>query len=283
MNSVRAIVEHYQPEPGVRLAVRRWHALEPPLVRVVMLHGIISHGGWYDLSCDYLSRRGFDVHFLDRRGSGLNAQGRGDIDRWQTWVDDIVAYLEQLRGDVPLVLLGISWGGKIAPVVARSRPDLLAAMGLICPGIYARQQPGLGKRAGLRASRTLGVNERQVTIPLEDPALFTDSCRWQQYIRHDPLTLRQITMRFAREDLAMTLHARKSASWIYTPTLMMLSGRDRIVDNAKTVNYFRRIASRDKTLLDYPTAAHTFEFETEPEPILADLADWLRRYASRLS
>ncbi len=281
MGPLRATVEYYEPTPGTRLAVRRWHALEPPLARVVMLHGIISHAGWYDASCDYLARHGFDVHFLDRRGSGLNPAGRGDIDGWQTWVADIVAYLESLAGMGPLVLLGISWGGKIAPVVARARPDLLAGIGLICPGIYAKQQPGVGKRLGLRATQTLRVNEKLVEIPLQDPALFTDSTRWQDYIRHDPLTLRNITMRFAREDLAMTRWARQSPPWVHTPSMMMLAGRDRIVDNSKTIGYFRRLASADKMLLEYPTSAHTFEFESDPEPIFADLAGWLRRFAAR--
>src|SRR5690606_14756560 len=104
----------------------------------------------------------------------------------------------------PIVLLGISWGGKLAPVVARDRPDLLAGFGMLCPGIFARQQPGIGKRTAVALSGSIGVHERRVTIPLQDPALFTNSPKWQAYVRNDPLTLRDITMRFAREDHKLT-------------------------------------------------------------------------------
>ena len=44
---------------------------------------------------------GFEVHFLDRRGSGLNAEQPGDVDRWQTWIDDVAAYLEKLGRELP--------------------------------------------------------------------------------------------------------------------------------------------------------------------------------------
>ena len=49
--------------------------------RVVLLHGITSHGGWYYSQLPPSARWGFEVHFLDRRGSGLNAEARGDVDR----------------------------------------------------------------------------------------------------------------------------------------------------------------------------------------------------------
>ena len=45
----------------------------------------------------HLASAGFEVHFLDRRGSGLNADEPGDVDRWQTWIDDVAVYLEQIR------------------------------------------------------------------------------------------------------------------------------------------------------------------------------------------
>src|SRR5436190_17188908 len=51
-----------------------------PLARVFLLHGIVSHGGWYTPTCGRLAEAGFEVHFLDRRGCGLNAQARGDVD-----------------------------------------------------------------------------------------------------------------------------------------------------------------------------------------------------------
>src|SRR5688572_20056051 len=107
-------LDYYQAADGRRLIARVWDGNDSPRARVVFLHGITSHSGWYNRSCDHLRGAGFEVHFLDRRGSGLNPDDRGDIACWMTWVSDVAAYLEQLGNSRPVILCGISWGGKLA-------------------------------------------------------------------------------------------------------------------------------------------------------------------------
>ena len=148
-------IEFYEAADRRRLAVRVWDVASPPLARVVFLHGITSHGGWYHRSGSHLASRDLEVHFLDRRGSGLNADQPGDIDRWTTWIDDVTAYLEKLGRELPVVLCGISWGGKLATAVARRNPGLVHALGLICPGLYSPHEPGVLKRTALRRQRRL--------------------------------------------------------------------------------------------------------------------------------
>lgn len=271
-----SVIEYYQASDGRRLALRRYRPAMETRADVVILHGIISHSGWYDTSSLALAERGFDVHALDRRGSGLNADAPGDVDSMHTWMRDVIDYLIRIKQtDRPLFLMGISWGGKLAPAIARARPDLLAGLGMLCPGIYARQQPGWFKRSCLSLSGRLGVHEKTVSIPLQEPELFTDSPRWQAYIRNDPLTLRRITLRFARQDLQLTRHTRSSGGYLHLPSLLVLAGRDRIVDNVRTKHFLTTIASSDKTLLEYSNSAHTLEFESDADPYINDLAAWL--------
>lgn len=281
MNPQTAPIEMYPVPIGDQLALRHFRPTSKPIASVVLLHGIISHSGWYATSAEFLAEQGFDVYALDRRGSGLNSESRGDVDRWQTWVDDVVAICDRQHRQGPVVLLGISWGGKLAPVITRRRPDLLAGVGMICPGQFAHQQPGAIKRSVLTATGKLGVHERLVDIPLQDPALFTSAPNWQAYIRDDPLTLRQITLRFAREDHKMTCISRQSGPFVHTPTLLVLAGRDRMVKNERTRKYLSTFASADKTVLEYQKAAHTLEFEPEPEPFFEDVAQWIARVVQR--
>lgn len=264
---------------GYRTAVRVWNC-SAPAARVVFVHGIVSHGGWYLSSCAHLSRSGYEVHFVERRGSGLNLAARGDVDRWQTWLADVESYLATLAGPLPLVLLGISWGGKLAAAIARHRPDLLAGFGMICPGLFARQQANRLQRALLHVARACGMGPWRVTIPLQDPALFTQSPRWQEYLRCDPFLLRKVTIRFAVEDLKLNRYATEAPGEIRTPALLMLAGRDRICDNRRTGRFFRQLASADKTFIEYPNAAHTLEFELDPQPYFHDLAGWVGRIAA---
>jgi acylglycerol lipase len=296
-------IEFYTASDGRRLAVRVWRTAEPVLARVVFLHGITSHGGWYEPVACHLAAAGFDVHFLDRRGSGLNGERPGNVDDWRTWVDDVAVYLKAgatevcesriaLAGDangktnadrLPTMLCGISWGGKLAPAVARRHASLVDAVVLICPGIYSPFLPGLVKRTVLAAPAPVRLQERCVKIPLRRPELFTDTPRWRGFIGQDPLALRSVTWRFAQEDRRLTRYARESAPFLHMPVLMMLAGQDRIVDNVRTRLFFGRVAGHHKTLIEYPGAGHTLEFEPDPMPYFVDLTDWIARIAGTVA
>ena len=230
-------IAHVTLPDGYRAAARVWDVARPA-GRVVFVHGIASHGGWYLGTCRRLADAGFEVHFLDRRGSGLNLAARGDVSDFQTWLDDLAGYLRGLPADVPRLLLGISWGGKLAAAFARQQPELLAGFGMLCPGLFARQMPRPAERWSLALAGAAGFGNCRVTIPLQRPELFTDlSCR-RAYIENDPLTLRRVTVRFALADARLTRLARLSPEEITVPALLMLAGRDRIVANRKVLDFF---------------------------------------------
>ncbi len=63
--------------------------------------------------------------------------------------------------------------------------------------------------------------------------------------------------------------------------MLMLAGKDRILDNARTKAYFEKFASENKRLIVYPDAHHTLEFEPDPEPFINDLIAWLNEMCSR--
>src|SRR5262245_10450912 len=188
---------------GYRWQLRRYAPAGTPRARVVCLHGIQSHAGWYGASCAYLAQAGFAVAFLDRRGSGANQQGRGDTPRWRRLVEDVAEFLtaERLRDGatpLPTFLLGISWGGKTATALACRRPELLDGLVLVTPGLCPRVRPPLRQRLRIALAR-VAAPTRAFPIPLDDPELFTATPRWQGFIRDDPLSLRKATARLLVE------------------------------------------------------------------------------------
>jgi alpha-beta hydrolase superfamily lysophospholipase len=265
-------IEFYSATGGQRLALRKWSAPEQPKGRVVFLHGITSHGGWYDQSAEFLAASGFEVAFLDRRGSGLNGDSLADVDNWRTWIDDVAAFIDPT---LPTILCGISWGGKLATSIARTYPGLLAGVALICPGIYSPFMPGPVKKLILASRAPARFQQRRFKVPLQRSELFTTSLKWREFIATDPLSLRTITWRFAQEDRKLTRFAQESATFLHMPTLLVLAGQDRIVDNPRTRAYFARIPSSHKTLIEYGNAAHTLEFESDPSRYFNDLAKWI--------
>ena len=267
-------IRYFTAADGYRFAVRVWD--RPAAAgRVLVIHGIVSHGGWYLRSCRHLAEHGFEVHALDRRGSGLNLAARGDVPSCGTWLSDVESYLASLAPGMPTVLAGISWGGKFVAALAKRNPPDLAGMAMICPGLFARQQANLAQRSLLRTAGLMRLAGLRIPIPLRDPALFTDTPRWRDYIRDDPLTLRRITIRFALADLQLNDDARAAPEQIASRPCSLLAGRERIVDNPRTADFFRRLSSPDKTQLEYPAAGHTLEFEPDPTAYLRDLRDWV--------
>jgi alpha-beta hydrolase superfamily lysophospholipase len=247
----------------------------------VVVHGIQSHGGWYEYSCTRLSQAGFAVSFLDRRGSGLNQHARGDTPDFRRLLDDIAEFLSPPPA-VPLspsftLLIGISWGGKLAVALPRYRPGLVNGVALICPGFFplisSRQ-----KRLAFFATLIGEVRPTQLfPIPLNDPELFTDTPRWLEFLRNDPLALHQATGRLLGASLRLDRYVQYVPRHFHLPVLLMLAEKDRIIDNTPTRRFVERFGSADKEIIEYTGAHHTLEFEPDPDRFVNDLIRWLNR------
>lgn len=277
MDDVASVETTFTASDGYPFHVASWPAVGESKGRVVVLHGVQSHSGWYHGLGGRLAGAGYDVSFPNRRGSGPNQQDRGHAPSGVRLVDDIVEWIAHLKADapaLPVALAGISWGGKIAVLTAVRRPDLVDALALICPGL--EPQVGVTFAEKVRIAKAVFTNRRKTfPIPLADPALFTDSPEKQEYIRTDPLTLRQATAGLLLASFLIDRRIRRAPRKLTTPTLLMLAGRDRIVDNARTRRYFERVAAADCEVIDYPDGCHTLEFDPEPARYADDLVAWL--------
>jgi alpha-beta hydrolase superfamily lysophospholipase len=270
----------FRASDGYPLHYTRWHAAGKRRGAVVALHGIQSHAGWYVQTSAQLANAGYDVWFVDRRGSGRNDRDRGHVVHAERLLNDVTHVLGDVRHELrggPVVLLAVSWGARLASVVAKRRPELVDALALLYPGIHGRVGPRWHQRVLLKLALACGLTRRRVRVPLDDPAVFTDDPHWQQFVRDDPLALREITTSFLRASVDLAAEGQASEEGIRCPTLVMLAGRDRLVDNAATRRWFERLATRERLLLEYPQAAHTLEFEPNRDEIGADLVAWLER------
>ncbi|QDT42823.1 Phospholipase YtpA [Gimesia alba] len=281
-------IEEFVASDNYRLQGRVWSPVEePPRGTLVVLHGIQSHSGWYDYSCGQLCDAGYRVCFFDRRGSGLNQKERGHVAHWRRLVQDVVQLLTRIRYQQkqsqqqrPIFLQAMSWGGKLAVVVAAQRPDLIDGLALLYPGIKAKVKPTPFQKFQLTLAALLGIEQKRIEIPLNDPALFTGEAAYQDFIRTDSLALRHVTVSFLQANRALDRLVDEAAGQISCPTLCQLAGRDQIIDNAATEAYFQRIVADQKQLIHYPEARHTLEFEPNREQIVMDYVDWLADLSS---
>jgi len=283
MATVAAEIDSWVASDGYVARYRRYLPKEPRRAYVVCLHGIQSHGGWYEYSSTRLCQAGFAVFYLDRRGSGLNTVDRGDAPSFRRLLDDVAEFVASLRQEspeLPVVVLGCSWGGKLAVALCRRRPEALDGLVLLCPGLFPQVGLPLTRRLRILWSR-LVAPRRTFAIPLNDPALFTATRAWREFIARDSLALHEATARFLGESARLDLYLRFVPSAVRVPVLLLLAEHDRIIDNRRTRAYVARFACDEKEIIEYPGAHHTLEFEPNPDGFVDDLIAWLHRRAKR--
>jgi alpha-beta hydrolase superfamily lysophospholipase len=268
---------HFRASDGYEIHVAVWRPVGEAKGRVVVLHGVQSHSGWYHSLGKTLAEAGYHASFPNRRGSGPHQQDRGHAPSGVRLVNDVVEWTERLKAEspvLPVAIGGISWGGKVAVLAAARRPDLVDAIALICPGLEPRVGVSLAEK--LRIARAFLFSRRKrFPIPLADPALFTENPEKQAFIRDDPLSLREGTAGLMAASFFIDRMIKRAPRRVRQPALLMLAGRDRIVDNARTLAYFETLATTDRRVVDYPDGCHTLEFDPDPTRYARDLIGWL--------
>jgi len=86
----------------------------------------------------------------------------------------------------------------------------------------------------------------------------------------------QATARFLFESFRFDIYLRRMAGEVRVPVLLQLAECDRILDNPATRKYLARLTNaRSISILDYPGAHHTLEFERNDNPFVADMVAWM--------
>lgn len=233
---------------------------------IIYLHGIQSHGGWFEWSASLLAAHGCAVILPDRRGSGLNDAARGDTpsaDRWLQDVDELATWAQGKFAIERFDLVGVSWGGKPALAWALGRTDRVGRLLLVGPGLFPAVDVGRHVRLRIGLSLLRG-GKRRFAIPLDDPELFTDNPDGQDFIANDPLKLTRATGRFFWHSRRLDRRLlRAPGDSLRAETTLALAGRDRIIRNQPTEAWVRRVAGRNVRVATISDAAHTLEFAAD--------------------
>ncbi len=262
---------------GYMAHARRWRA-NPARGAVLYLHGIQSHGGWYEGSGSHLAEAGYDVLMPDRRGSGHNAQDRGHADSPRRLLDDVRELVDLLRhesGRAEVHVIGVSWGGKLATAAAASGVEGIASLTLVAPGVFPRVD--LPKMEKVRVAWSLLADpHRTFAIPLDDERLFTSNPDRIAFVRNDPLRLRELTGAFLITSRRLDRMAQGlvDSAW-RGPVHLLLAGHDPIIDNDRTRTWHSRLASNRRRLSEFADGHHTLEFDPDPMPMRNTVRDWL--------
>jgi alpha-beta hydrolase superfamily lysophospholipase len=262
---------------GYEASARWWAPPAAPRGAVLYLHGIQSHGEWFEGTGSRLAEAGLAVLMPDRRGSGRNRRDRGHAPSAARLIGDAVEALDELQrraGVARACVVGVSWGGKLALNLLRVCPHRVASLAMVAPGLFPIVDLPASEKLRVAWS-ALADRHRLFPIPINEPEMFTANPVRIAYIRDDPLRLRDVTAGFLIASRRLDRFIAKAGGHPGVRAHLLLAETDRIIDNAKTLEWFRGLSWPDKALTEYRHAHHTLEFEPDGCSYPDDLAEWV--------
>lgn len=248
---------------------------------VQLLHGVGEHAGRYGALIAALTEAGFIVYADDHRGHGrtgirqhggpekLGRLGKGGLRAAEAAIWQLTGIIKDEHPDLPLVLLGHSWGSFLAQILVNDHPEAWDAV--ILSG-SALRTPGSLNAAPLNA-RWAADDATGLEWLSRDPAVWTA-------FDEDPLTTNQPLLKLFGPVEAAKLYGRPRKDLGRDIPLLLLVGRDDPVGGPRSVHkladeYRTRSGLTDITTLVYPDARHEIFNELQQDEVRADILSWL--------
>ena len=120
------------------VAYREWNARSTGAGCVLLLHGLYAHSRWWDFIAPQVSD-GFRVVAMDLTGMG-DSDHRYEYTS-ATYVDEILAVADAANLDSSTILVGHSFGGRMAAKTVVARPGRFGGLILVDSGVHDPEEP----------------------------------------------------------------------------------------------------------------------------------------------
>ena len=268
---------------GERLLLQAWLPAGPDLEQtlepagaIALVHGYGDHGGRHTWFGEDMAARGYAVYAYDLRGHGQSTGTRGQIKRFDDYLDDTAIFLDEVRRrqpGKPVVLLGHSLGGLICARFAEERPCDVRALIFSSPFFSLTVQPEPLKLFGAKVLSAVWPG-RDIGNTVMAADLSHDQAVVDAYVT-DPLVHHVATARWAAETMAAQEAAMAAAPRVTLPLLLLYGKDDEVADPAFAEAFFAQAGSQDKKLIHYEGFYHELFNEVDRAQVFADVATWL--------
>jgi len=225
------------------------------------------------------NERGVLAAIYDLRGHGLSEGGRGQVMRFDEYVEDTLHLLDELDRDDgwkrlhPPVLFGHSLGGLISIHSALRAQDRIAGLTLSSPYLgLVMAVPRVKLLAGRALSRLLPSVSVAASLKGSD---CTHSVEIADAYDRDPMNFKKANVRWFTETVVAQQRALEEAPQLSLPLFCLQAGNDKVALPAATERFMERVRSVDRQYLRLPGLYH--EVLNEP-----DRANWIDKFATAM-
>lgn len=277
---IEVLQARLRSQDGTSIHARAWVPDEPERI-LVCVQGLGGHGGYYESLAHHLVPEGTVVVAPDLRGHGHSEGRRGDIDRFDRFLEDVdaaVMWGQSCWPDKPLILLGESMGASIAiQYIARYRGTVnsahIAGLVLISPVLRPAIRPTF--REAARYVRSLLLAPARPTIPVTGREEL--GCRDSDFndrLRADPLFVRLVSVRFLNNLTKWLWQTRRKAGSVQLPLLVLQGKQDYIAHPAGTAAFLRQVPGENRRLVTFPDAYHCLLYDPDTPSVVKTLTSW---------
>lgn len=283
---MRAVSGTFAPPGGPQLPTRAWLPDEgtPIRARIAVVHGLGEHVGRYADLAGRLTAAGYAVHGYDQRGHGAAPGERCQIERFERLVDDLGAFVADLRSHrapASLALLGHSMGGVVALRAVQTGAVAPDALVLSSPALRdGTPAPAWVRRLVARLAEPF---PGMPTVRIDTRALSRDAAEVAAYERdpanyHGPIKARIASEMARHGELGLA-----QADRVRVPLLIVHGREDRLARPDASVALHAALAGRDATLRLFDDGPHELFHDPLRERVTEDLLAWLDARVPRVA
>jgi alpha-beta hydrolase superfamily lysophospholipase len=203
---------------------------------------------------------------------------KGHVDSFAVYDRDILNLRETIAAENPgrkIYLVGESMGGLIAFNLACRRPRDFAGLVLISPAFKNVLKFPLTSYLTL-ASQVLFRPSKTIPVPFTAEMCTRDEAYREVMERH-PHEVRVGSLKCLLNFLRAQMRSPRLAGKLAIPSLFLLAGDDRLVDEKASRRMFAKVKAEDKTLLGYPGMRHALSIELDREEVFEHTLEWLEK------
>jgi alpha-beta hydrolase superfamily lysophospholipase len=249
---------------------------------VLMVHGMGAHSGRYAYLAERLIAEKISGYAIELQGFGELSGGKiGHVDSMRKYHESLSKLKKLVNAEnpgKPVFILGESMGGLIATTQALVYDHDFIGLVAIAPA-YRDVLKISGPDRLKIFLQSIFNSAHAVKMPFVSEELTSDPGILAK-IKADPKEHRMASASLLKDNLLEQLGIMLNIHNIKVPVLMLLAGKDMLVDTAFAIELFKKIKT-DKKYIVYPDSLHALTIEKNREEVFGDIVKWINSHIAK--
>ncbi len=277
---------YFENSGGLKLFYRFFEPqTKDPQKVIIGCHGMAGDGEYFILFADQIvEQTGAMFYMMDYRGHGRSEGRKGDIKKFQYYIDDLkefIDFIKQKHPGISYYLMGESMGGIVSINYIAQNPTEMDGMIEFAPAVKFNlgsfSIKDLFKVIGGLFVYLFSPGARVIYVKGNE-ALGIRNKIHQQYDWENPYHLEKVSVRYLFQLNKYSKKAYKAADKIKIPIIIFQGSEDKAVSVEGVRSFFEKIQSEDKELVLIPKAYHVLFTDPAAGNLWDKLRDWLKNH-----